>query len=109
MHDMKKRQRDDHRFALGRGLGFWELTFEGRHATFSHEQGVPYVAWLLLHPPRKPIHALALALNARTLSGPTSTAAEVIQKRFLGLDEAEAVRNLRRREREIEGAGTRPA
>ena len=95
-------QRDQHQCALYRWPGFWEVTFQGRHATFQHEQGVPYVAWLLLHPPRKPIHALALALNARTLSGPTPTAAEVIQKGFLGLDEAEAVRNLRRRERELE-------
>ncbi len=78
------------------------MTFEGRHATFKHEQGAPYVAWLLLHPPRKPIHALALALEARTLSGQTPGAAEVIQQRYLGLDEAEAVRNLRRRERELE-------
>ena len=88
------RQRDEHQYALSRGPGFWEVTFEGRQATFKHEQGALYVAWLLLHPPRKPIHALALALEARTLSGPTPGAAEVIQQRYLGLDEAEAVRNL---------------
>jgi hypothetical protein len=96
------RQQDAGHYALGRGAGFWEVTFEGRQATFQHEQGAPYVAWLLLHPPRKPIHALVLALEARTLSGPTPTAAEVIQQRYLGLDEAEAVRTLRRREREFE-------
>ena len=78
------------------------MTFEGRHATFQHEPGAPYVARLLLHPPPKPIHALALALDARTLFGPTPTAAEVIQQRLLGLEEAGTVRSLRRRERELE-------
>src|SRR5271169_1717249 len=93
--------RDKEKYALCRVLGFWEVTFEGRHATFQHERGAPYVAWLLLHPPRKPIHALALALEARTLPGPVPGAAEVIHQRYLGLDEAEAVRTLRRREREL--------
>jgi hypothetical protein len=97
-----RNQRDEPQYALCRGLGFWDLTFERRQATFKHEEGAPYVAWLLLHPPRKPIHALALALDARTLSGQTPGAAEVIQQRYLGLDEAEAVRNSRRRERELE-------
>jgi hypothetical protein len=95
-------QLDNHRYALRRGLGFWELTFEGRHATFKHEQGALYVAWLLLHPPPKPIHALTLALDARTLSGQNPAAAEVMQERYLGLDEAETVRNMRRQERELE-------
>ena len=94
--------RDKEKYALRRGLGFWEVTFEGRHATFQHEQGALYVAWLLLHPPRKPIHALGLALEARTLAGQIPGAAEIIQQRYLGLDEAEAVRTLRRRERELE-------
>ena len=78
------------------------MTFEGREAIFRHEQGALYVAWLLLHPPRKPIHALALALEARAFSGPTPGAADAVQQRYLGLDEAEVVRNLRRRERELE-------
>ena len=95
-------QQDQHQYALCRRLGFWEVTFQGRHATFCHEQGAPYVAWLLLHPPPKPIHALALALEARTLPGPTPGAAEVIQQRYLGLDEAETIRTLRRQERELE-------
>src|ERR1035437_10044355 len=57
-------QRDDHRYALRRGLGFWELTFEGQQAIFKHELGALYVACLLLDPPREPIHAVALALKA---------------------------------------------
>ena len=96
------RQRDEAQYALCRGRGFWEVTFEGREAIFRHEQGALYVAWLLLHPSRKPIHALVLALEARTCSGQTPGAADVIQQRYLGLDEAEAVRNMRRRERELE-------
>ena len=67
------------------------MTFEGREAIFRHEQGALYVAWLLLHPPRKPIHALALALEARAFSGPTPGAADAVQQRYLGLDEAEVV------------------
>ena len=65
--------------ALCRGLGFWELTFAGRHAIFKHEQGALYVACLLLHTAPEPIHALALALDARSISGQTPGAAEVIQ------------------------------
>ena len=67
------------------------MTFEGREAIFRHEQGALYVAWLLLHPPRKPIHALALALEARAFSGQTPGAADAVQQRYLGLDEAEVV------------------
>ena len=89
-------------YALRPSLGFWEVTFEGQHATFEHEPGAPYVARLLLHPPTKPIHALALALDARSLFGPNPGAAEVIQQQYLGLDEAGVVRTLRRRERELE-------
>jgi hypothetical protein len=93
---------DGPQYALGRDQGLWEVVFEGWHGAFKHEPGAPYVAWLLLHPPRKPIHALLLALEARALSGQTPGAAEIVQQRYLGLDEAEAVRNLRRRERELE-------
>ena len=38
------KQLDNHRYALNRGPGLWELTFEGRHATFEQEQGALYVA-----------------------------------------------------------------
>src|ERR1039457_3647279 len=73
--------RDERRYALCRGLGFWELTFEGRHAVFKHEQGALYVVWLLLHPPPEPVHALALALEARSIDGQPGGAAEIIQQR----------------------------
>ena len=96
------RQRDDHRFALRRGLGFWELTFEGQRAVFKHDRGALYVACLLLDPPPEPIHAIALALKARKMSGQSPEEAELIQERNLGLDDAEAVRNLRRKQRALE-------
>jgi hypothetical protein len=45
---------------LGRGLGFWELTFEGRQASSKHELGALYAAYLLLNPRKEPLHAVAL-------------------------------------------------
>ena len=97
-----RNQGDKREYALRRGLGLWELTFEGRQAIFKHEQGALYVACLLLEPPEEPIHAVALALKGRQMAGETAGAEEVIQQRNLGLDDAEAVRNLRRRQRELE-------
>ncbi len=94
--------RDKEKYALGRGLGYWELTFEGRQAIFKHEQGALYVACLLLDPPAEPIHAVALALKAREMGGQAPGAAEVIQQRNLGLDDAAAVRALWRRQRALE-------
>jgi hypothetical protein len=96
------RQSDGHRYALRRGLGFWELTFAGQQAVFKHEQGALYVACLLLDPPPEPIHAVALALKARKINGQAPGEAELIQERSLGLDDAEAVRNLRRKQRALE-------
>jgi hypothetical protein len=96
------RRPDGHRYALRRGLGFWELTFAGQQAIFKHEQGALYVACLLLDPPSEPIHAVALALKARKINGQAPGEAELIQERNLGLDDAEAVRNLWRRQRALE-------
>jgi hypothetical protein len=97
------RQRDEHRYALRRGLGFWELTFEGRQAIFKHELGALYVACLLLDPPPEPLHAVALALKAREAGGQVLRPGDVIQQRSMGLDDAAAVRALWRRQRELEG------
>jgi hypothetical protein len=78
------------------------LPFEGEPAVFKHDQGALYVACLLLGPPREPIHAVALALKARKINGQAPGEAELIQERNLGLDDAEAVRNLRRKQRALE-------
>jgi len=95
-------QRDAHQHSLRRGLGFWELTFEGRHAIFKHEQGALYVACLLLDPPSEPVHAVALALKAKEMGGQAPGPAEVIQQRSMGLDDAASVRALWRRQRALE-------
>ena len=94
--------RDEHQYALRRGLGFWELTFEGRQAMFKHELGALYVACLLLDPPREPIHAVALALKARERLGQSAGPAEVLEQRVMGLEDAASVRALWRRQRELE-------
>jgi hypothetical protein len=90
------------RYALRRNLGYWQLTFEGREAVFKHELGALYIACLLLDPPREPIHAVALALKAREMSGQAAGPCELVQQRSMGLDDAAAVRALWRRQRTLE-------
>ncbi len=90
------------RYGLRRGLGTWEVTFEGQRDSFRDEQGADYVVWLLLHPPPQPLHAVALALEAGHVAGSSPGTAGVIQQRNLGMDDAEAVRNLRRQARKLE-------
>jgi hypothetical protein len=106
------------RYALRRGLGVWELTFEGNQAVLKHERGVLYVAWLLINRPPEPIHALDLNLRVRemerTFSGisgvvdPASGKAVLleknarIQERSAGLSDAETLRILREKESELE-------
>ena len=94
--------RTECQYVLRRGLGTWEVTFEGRRDSFREEQGAEYMIWLLLHPPPQPIHATALVLEAGHTDKYAPEGAEVFQQRNLGLDDAEAVRNLRRRARELE-------
>jgi hypothetical protein len=101
-HSGRTKLRDSRQYALCRGLGFWEVTFEGRQAIFKHEQGALYVACLLLDPPSEPIHAVALALKAKEMGGLGPGTAEVIQQRSMGLDDAAAVRALWRRQRALE-------
>jgi hypothetical protein len=61
--------------ALRREADAWEVTFGGRQATFKHELGALYAAYLLEEPPRKRLHGVALALKARErLVGTRSTA-----------------------------------
>ena len=90
------------RYALRKGLGAWELTFEGEHAILKHEQGIYYVAYLLYNPPNQAIHGLALMLRVRSIYGQPHTIPETIQQRSLGLDAAEAAWNLRRKQHELE-------
>jgi hypothetical protein len=57
------------RYALHKGLGFWELYFKGERGFFKHEQGAYYVAHLLLNPPERPIHGLALTIAVAAVRG----------------------------------------
>lgn len=97
-----RNRRDGLQYTLRRGLGFWELNFEGRPAIFKHELGALYVACLLLDPPSEPIHAVALALKAKEMGRQAPGPAEVVQQRSMGLDDAAAVRALWRRQRALE-------
>ena len=94
--------RNEREYALCRDLGFWRLTFQGRQAIFKHELGALYVGCLLLDPPRDPIHAVALALKAREMSGQGAGPCELVQQRSMGLYDAAAVRALWRRQRTLE-------
>lgn len=91
-------------YILERGLGFWQLTFEGQEAVVRHEQGLVYVAYLLTHPEESPIHGALLSAKADSRRSPTvvtgshlvpvggagGVAAEAkVQERNLGLDERE--------------------
>lgn len=52
----------DGRYSLVKGGNAWTLVFNGSAATpIKHGRGISYVAYLLLHPPTEPIHALDLA------------------------------------------------
>jgi hypothetical protein len=96
-------------YALWKGLGCWELTFEGQSAVLKHEQGIYYVAYLLTNPVAEPIHGLALALKikalyADTANGETSNNGGLtpVQQRNLALDDAEAAATLRRKQFQLE-------
>jgi hypothetical protein len=89
-------------YALRRESGLWHLTFEGRQATFKHELGALYVAYLLLNPPKEPLHAVALALKAREMAEKPAGPDEVLAEQSMGLEDAAAVRALWRRQRELE-------
>jgi hypothetical protein len=90
------------RYALRRGVHYWALVFEGREAIFKHELGALYVAYLLLNPPKEPLHAVALALKARDKAGKPAGPDEVLAEQSMRLEDAAAVRALWRRQRELE-------
>jgi hypothetical protein len=104
-------------FALRRDLGFWRLTFGGEQAVLKHGRGIECVAYLLYHPSAEPMHAIdlsAASAKSSTASCAVGVAAAQsvgglvllekgarIQERSLGLDQAEAFRSLRQKEKEL--------
>ena len=106
------------RYALRKGLGVWHLTFDWREAQIRHERGMLSTGYLLLNPPPQPLHALDLLSKvpeiyrkqlgiAQITDANTGQARQLdsharIQERSLALDDAETMRALLRRERELE-------
>lgn len=106
------------RYALRKGLGVWHLTFDFKEADIRHEKGLLYVAWLLYNPPEQPIHAIDLMakipeiyrqqLGLAPLVDPTTgkvaplLSGARIQERSLSLDDAQAMRALFKKEKELE-------
>ena len=106
------------RYAIRKGLGVWYLTFDGKDAVLKHERGILYLAYLLLNPPEQPINALDLIAKipeiyrnqlglapivdpATGKTTPLQSHAR-IQERSLAIDDAQTMRALLRKEKELE-------
>jgi len=106
------------RYGLRKGLKVWKLIFEGKEAELKHEQGIFYVAWLLTNSPSQPIHALDLAAKIPALYRAELGITQIVapsdgrrvplpndarlQERNLGIDDAQALRALLRKQQELE-------
>ncbi len=106
------------RYSLRKGLGFWDLTFDGQHATLKHDQGLAYVAYLLTNPPTETIHALDLATRIAVITGKQVGITEIVdpktgfkayldglarvQERSPALDDALAMRQVIRQQNDLE-------
>jgi hypothetical protein len=105
-------------YALRKGLGVWELYFDGQRVLLKHERGLFYVYWLLYHPDETPIHAIDLMakvpeiyrqqLGLAPLVDPvTGKVAPLLsgarlQERSLALDDRQAMRAIFKKEKELE-------
>jgi hypothetical protein len=105
------------RYAIRKGLGVWTIIFDGKEIVVKHEKGIFYVAWLLQHPGES-IHALDLMakipeiyrkqLGLAELKDPatgksiTLESHARIQERNLGLDDAQAMRAMWKKQQELE-------
>jgi hypothetical protein len=105
-------------YALRKGLGVWELFFDGHRALLKHERGIFFVHWLLYHPDETPIHAidlmakipeiyrqqLGLAPLVNPLTGrPVELESHArLQERSLALDDRQAMRAIFKKEKELE-------
>src|SRR5258707_13234130 len=111
---MNRRKNRSPGYSLTKGLGVWNLVFNGASSVVKHEQGVSYVAYLLNKPPIQPIHAFDLIARAHVTRPHHSSQVELIdlhtglaaplgkysriQERGLGVDDLEMRRALRRKE-----------
>jgi hypothetical protein len=94
---------DGGQYAFRREGDHWQLTFNGQPASFKHELGALYVAFLLLTRPCETPHAVALALKAREWGGQAGPD-DALQEWSMGLEDASRVRALWRRQLELEHA-----
>ncbi len=106
------------RYSLRKHLGVWQLVFDGKEAFLKNERGIMYVAWLLYNPPAEPIHAIDLMgkvpelyrqqLGLAQITDPATGKASAlesgarIQERSLALDDAQAMRALFKKAKELE-------
>jgi hypothetical protein len=106
------------RYAIRKGLGVWKIIFDGKEADVKHERGIFYVAHLLTNPPDQPIHALDLQakipelyrkhLGLTEIHDPATGKAVILesharlQERNLGLDDAQAMRAIWKKQKELE-------
>jgi hypothetical protein len=104
-------------YSLRKDLGFWRLRYGGKAAILKHEKGLSYVHWLLTHPDES-LQAFELAARVAVLEGARVGVTEirdprtgrtvivesnaVILERSLGLDEAEGMRKVLRKQAELE-------
>jgi hypothetical protein len=75
------------RYMLRKGLGAWEVEFEGQRGVIVDGRGIQLAAYLLFNPPMEPIHASQLARLA--------LGQELVQEANLGDDGESTRRQLR--------------
>jgi hypothetical protein len=105
-------------YALRKIGNIWELTFEGSTAKCKDEAGWKYVHYLLFNPPNEPIFGYHLAARVAEPGATGAALTEIvhpytgeivpipkdatIQERNLGLDDAEAMRFVLKKQNELE-------
>jgi hypothetical protein len=85
---------DQRRYALQRGQGACELTYQGEHASFRHSAGTDFIDYYLKHP-RQSIHPLALLAKVQ--------GQDPVQQRSAALDDANATREYLREMERLRG------
>jgi hypothetical protein len=117
-HHHHHHHRPPTRYSIRRGLRIWHVTFDAQVTDIHHERGMFYAAELLLNPPEQPIHAIELIakipefhrkqLGLTQICDPSSgkvlpvLSGSRMQQRSLSIDDAQAVRALLRKQKELE-------